>query len=882
MKFLGALVSLALAAKFVSADVDGVTEPTTVPGQFIVEVDTSSHIPGKRSTDAPHAHVLRHLTERGVRFNVGHAYNSPGLFVGASITLSNASDAQALKEAPGIVAIRPVVLVPAPDPVELHVISGPGDSNVPNDTQSTHVLTGVDKLHAEGRFGAGINIGIIDTGVDYTHPSLGGGFGPGFKVASGYDFVGDSYSAGSTPEPDDDPLDQCNGHGTHVAGIIAADPGNIFNISGVAYKSTLAAYRIFGCSGQVGDDIIVAALLRGVADKQDILTLSIGSASAWTTSTTSVVASRIADSGIIVTVAAGNSGVNGGWWTSSPGNGIDVISVASTDNTYLELQTASVQGVQHDPIPYYLLWSLGIPGEFPIYATSTNISVADDACAPLPDSTPDLSNYVTIVRAGSCSFYWKAEQLAAKGANLILFYDDGVNGFSKIDIGDYNASIIRAADGEWLVSQFTTGANITLSFPDAPTSVAYPAGGLVSYYSNYGPTFDMYFKPAVAAPGGYILSTYPVPMGTWAVLSGTSMATPFMAGSAALLLEAKGKNADVARSARDIFETTAQPVPFDHSQGSILETAAHQGAGLVNVYKAIHSETTVSPGELLLNDTAHYKGTHAFTVKNTGKFVKAYILSHVPAGTALTIQSNSVKPADGPVPLSSAQATVRLSTTGFLLLPGQSRQVTAFITPPANVDPKTFPVFSGYINVRSQTEDTHVTYMGLAAAIKDAPIFDNSEGTFPRIYNAAGPANFTFSGFDYPILQYRLSFGTPLFRIDLVDPNINLTTTLNQRSVAERGGAPNGPVFSFPHGQPNTFAQVSILGPVSEADYQTRNAGLDNTGISQGNYFANGTKWQHGYYRFLFRALKITGDLTQEADYESWLSPIVGYFPLTF
>ncbi|KAI0044850.1 subtilisin-like protease [Auriscalpium vulgare] len=870
MKFLGALVPLALAAK-VSA---GVAGPTTVPGQFIVEVDTSSHIPGKRSTDAPHAHVLRHLTERGVRFNVGHEYNAPGLFVGASVTLQNASDAQALKDAPGIVAIRPVMLVNAPDPVELHVISGPGDANLPNDTQSTHILTGVDKLHAEGRFGAGIKIGIIDTGVDYTHPSLGGGFGPGFKVASGYDFVGDQYTAGETPVPDADPLDQCNGHGTHVAGIIGADPGNIYNISGVAYKSTLAAYRVFGCSGQVGDDVLVAALLRGVADEQDILTLSIGSASGWTTSTTSVVASRIADSGIIVTVAAGNSGVDGGWWTSSPGNGIDVISVASTDNTYLVLQTASVQGVQSDPIPYYSFWSLGIPGEFPIYATSTNTSVVDDACAELPDSTPDLSNYVTIVRAGSCSFYWKASQLASKGANLILFYDDGVNGFSKIDIGSYNASIIRAADGEWLVSQFAANANITLSFPDAPTSVAYPAGGLVSYYSNYGPTYDMYLKPAVAAPGGYIVSTYPVPMGTWAVLSGTSMATPFIAGSAALLLEAKGRNAGLSRSARDIFQTTAQLVPLDHSKGSILETAAHQGAGLVNVYKAIHSETTVSPGELLLNDTANYKGIQSFTVKNTGKFVKAYTLSHVPAGTALTI-ANTYKPAAGPVPLSSAQATVRLSTTGFLLLPGQSRQVTAFITPPANVDSTTFPVFSGYINVRSQTEDTHVTYMGLAAALKDAPIFDVSEGTFPRIYELDGTRNYTFNSFDYPILQYRLTSGTPLLRVDLVDPNIKITTTLSQRSAADPG-----PVFSFPHGKPNTFAQVSIIGALSEADDTTRSAGLDNTNIVQGCYFANHTKWpDYGYYRFLLRGLKITGDLTQEADYESWLSPIVGYFP---
>lgn len=80
----------------------------------------------------------------------------------------------------------------------------------------------------------------IDTGIDYTHPALGGAFGPGHKVAGGYDFVGDDYPL-SDPVPDSDPLDTCAGHGTHVAGIIGANPNNDFNITGVAYEATLNA-----------------------------------------------------------------------------------------------------------------------------------------------------------------------------------------------------------------------------------------------------------------------------------------------------------------------------------------------------------------------------------------------------------------------------------------------------------------------------------------------------------------------------------------------------------------------------------------------------------------------------------------------------------------
>jgi len=137
----------------------------------------------------------------------------------------------------------------------------------------------------------------------------------------------------------------------------------------VAYDSSLSAYRVFGCTGSVTDDskspasivsrpylsffclVIIEALLRGVTDGQDILTLSLGGVNGWTESSSSIVASRIAASGKVVTVAAGNDvrpvsesfckldrllmlmvkGASGSWYSSSPGNGVDVISVSSVD-----------------------------------------------------------------------------------------------------------------------------------------------------------------------------------------------------------------------------------------------------------------------------------------------------------------------------------------------------------------------------------------------------------------------------------------------------------------------------------------------------------------------------------------------------------------------
>ncbi|CDO69143.1 hypothetical protein BN946_scf185042.g45 [Trametes cinnabarina] len=919
------------------AGLAGLSFGNNFPNKFIVEVADPADNPSKRSLDGrtTHEQLYDFMRKRDLGFEVEREFDAPGLFVGSVVTLA---DAAKVMNIPGVKAIRPVKLIPAPQPVKKHIVTGVDDPEVPPDSESTHILTvshnplqpsyaryilimdhgriGFNRawtncmpkvsLGKESRLESLTQVIVIELyrngyglklpyqGIDFTNPFLGGGFGPGFKVIGGFDFVGDDFKlrlAGTnTPQPDPDPLDQCNGHGTHVAGIIGADPGNPFNISGVAFKASINAYRIFGCTGVVGDDIIIEALLRGVSDGNDILTMSLGGSDGWTEGMSSVVSSRIAATGKIVTIAAGNDGAKGSWYTSGPGNAINAISVASLDNTVIPLQNATVHGVKHDPITYFATFPLPVNGTLPIFTTSNDTTIVDDACNPLPDDTPDLSSFVVIVKRGTCTFVQKLTNVAAKGGKVSLIYDNG-SGFSAIDVGNFTATLIQEADGDFLVNEFASGAQVSLSFPQSGASFNFPdaSGGLISSFTSYGPTNDFFFKPAIAAPGGNILSTFPVPLGTFAVLSGTSMATPFIAGVSALLFSVKGTTAQVGKGARSLFETTAQRVPSSHTDGDPLQTLTQQGSGLVDAFKAIHADVIVSPGELILNDTAHFKSLQTFTVKNAGTSAKSFKIGHIPAGTALTFQPGTIFPADGPVPLSANSASVKFSETSFTVHPGQTQEITAHFAPPTGLDPTTFPVFSGFIEIANAEESYQVSYLGSVGSLKDVQVVDDTDVFFgvnlPILTDSAGnfllnATNFTFVGDDFPMVLLRLAFGTPKLLFDLVEPDIKLTTTLNKRGDGPHSSERT--LFSFSSAaKSGTFSQVPTLGSLFEADFQPRNSDVDdgtgfNTLAISAPEFANGTTIPNGSYRILLRALKVTGDPTKEADFESWLSPVIG------
>ncbi len=150
--------------------------------------------------------------------------------------------------------------------------------------------------------GDGVRVGILDSGIDYSHPALGGGFGPGFKVAGGYDFV----------NGDPDPMDDY-GHGTHVAGIVAADGGGV---KGVAPKARLYAFKVLDQFGRGKEEDIIAAIEQCVDPNQDgdlsdrlqVVNMSLGASFGSPDDAISTAVDNATALGITFCVAAGNNG----------------------------------------------------------------------------------------------------------------------------------------------------------------------------------------------------------------------------------------------------------------------------------------------------------------------------------------------------------------------------------------------------------------------------------------------------------------------------------------------------------------------------------------------------------------------------------------------
>ena len=315
------------------------------PEAWFVELNSKPTVEGTSlSVTKAEKRAFRDAARRaGVKYTERMAFDT--LWNGVSIKI-NKSQLSALALLPGVKALYPVDTIAMPIPFE--EVSTP-------ELFTALAQTGADIAQNElGFTGAGIKVAVMDTGLDYNHPAFGGNgvaefdshTFPTARVVTGYDFVGDDYNADPAsaayqpvPHPDAYP-DDCNGHGTHVAGIVGANDATN-GLKGVAPDVTFGAYRVFGCEGSTESDIMLAAMERALADGMDVLNMSIGSAFQWPQYPTAVASDRLVNKGMVVVASIGNSGANGLYAAGAPGLGQKVIGVAAFDNTNVVLPVTS-------------------------------------------------------------------------------------------------------------------------------------------------------------------------------------------------------------------------------------------------------------------------------------------------------------------------------------------------------------------------------------------------------------------------------------------------------------------------------------------------------------------------------------------------------------
>lgn len=437
-------------------------------------------------------------------------------------------------------------------------------------------LIGADLPRKEGFEGNGIKIAIIDTGVDYNHQDLFG-FGPNGKVVGGYDFVDD----------DEQPIDT-NGHGTEVAGIIAADG----NLKGVAPKAKLLAYRVSANGESVSSEFIVNAVHRAIKENADIINISLG------VNRTNIELDRAVSEavkhGIVVVTAAGNSGP-GIKTIGSPAESIDVITVGASYNNITSsiVSTLEIEKKQYEVIP--------MRGTTPLPEPIIGNLVFGGYGRVSDLKNTNVKNSILLVERGSdikdekVFFSEKEYNAAQSDAKAIIVYNNEPGIFLGELVHPYLGASYKPRipalsmsrdDGLALKAtlQNKTIANLNVFYhPD-----------FVTPFSSRGPVSPFYIKPDLVAPGVFVNSTSIE--NRYNLTSGTSFAAPHVSGAVAILLQ---KNPDLEPSEiASLLSTTSDPVSNPYGDIFPVEIA---GSGRINLAKAFSADLIIIPHNLVFN-----------------------------------------------------------------------------------------------------------------------------------------------------------------------------------------------------------------------------------------------------------------------------------------
>jgi subtilisin family serine protease len=584
----------------------------------------------------------------------------------------------------------------------------------PNLSESYKIINASDAWTAAGGravAGAGIKIGDIDTGIDNTHPF----FDPtGFSYPTGFPKC-DAADSNSHHQDQDcryvspkvivakvfyNKNNQQNfdaqaiqDHGTHTAGIAAGVTGKtavvnsveIDDMSGIAPGAYLGNYNVFpGDVTNARSEDILNAVDAAVEDGMDVLNLSLGGGYHGNNDLLAHGLDNAVDAGVVVAVAAGNSGPGQGT-VESPGRARKVLTVAASTNKHFVGQPFTYPAGGGTTIGAAV-------GDFPPLPTSSFALYFNTQLTACTSVDPGASGKVVVVNRGGCTFSTKVRSAIAAGATGVVVINNvagdptamakdggGGDNLPAVMIGKNEGAALRAAN--------PPDASAVATFQEFIT----PNQDILAGFSSQGPTnVDVAVKPDVTSVGVNVLSSItcvnkgpgcPGDGSGWAFFSGTSMSTPHIAGSAAVLLDvhpdwspAQIKSALVNRAdlvIKDAITGTHDVGPTAQGAGRENLSVANDSTTWMDPASASFGKVTVGHATSVDITLTNPTGTAQTFAVSTTKFTPSTFGGTVPliynAGTLSSPDNRITFPASVTVP-ANGSTTLTVSVNGGLAL----------------------------------------------------------------------------------------------------------------------------------------------------------------------------------------------------------------------